>query len=50
MEIYFDSEVNKILDRIENSRITSTNNRACDVEIGQQKKLMNCKFIFNKGS
>lgn len=48
--MYFDSEVNKILSKIKNSKIMEDKLPPCEMDIGKKKKLMNCKNILNKGS
>lgn len=48
--MYFDSEVNRILSKIKNSKVLNKKIAPCEVDIGRKKKLMNCNKIFNKGS
>lgn len=50
LRMYFDSEVNKLLSKIKNSKLGDNNQIPCEVDIGMKKKLMNCKNIMNKNS
>ena len=49
LRIYFDSEVNRILDGL---RGNEEFREDCDVDIGTDKKIMNCKYVIkpNRGS
>lgn len=50
LRMYFDSEVNRILSKIKNSKITDKDIPTCEMDIGKNKKLMNCKNVFKKDS
>ena len=50
LRMYFDSEVNKILSKIQRSQIDNKKEASCAVDLGKKKKLMNCDNIMGYGS
>ena len=41
--MYFDTEVNKILSKIQKSHIKTSKEPYCEADLSKNKKFMNCK-------